>query len=142
MNLKNSLASLILITIIATATFALATPIKEYLFPSSGTITETKATLYVDMVLFPNGTLIEWFDMARGETHYVNFTVQNTGTTTFNVTLEITNIPTGITYKWLANNTQLAPGEYAEANLDLTVGSTATLGTYSMGTYHVILKEA
>jgi len=141
MTFKTSLASIILIVLIACITFAAAIGI-TYIFPSIGTITETKATIYIEEVPWANGTIINWGNMARNTTYAYNFTVKNTGTTTFNVTLEITEIPVGISYRWVANGTVLKPNEYAMADLELTVGVSAVNGTYSMGTYHVILKEA
>jgi len=143
MNLKNVIISLLLIAMIATITFAVATPIVQYLFPSIGTILpKTEAAIYVEGVLWSNNTLIEWDTMKLGETLAYNFTVQNMGTTTVNVTLEITEIPVGISYRRVANGTVLKPNEYAMADLELTVGLSAVNGTYSMGTYHVLLKEA
>jgi len=142
MSSNSTLKTLIAILAIAGLTFAGAVTVTEYYFPSTGTIVETKAAIYLEGELIANGTTMDWHDMQRGETWAYNFTVQNTGTTTFNVTLEITGIPTGITYMWTANNTELTPGTYAKADLKLTVDSTATLGTYSMGTYHVLLKVA
>ena len=140
MNFKNLTISLALIAIFALLTIVIASPILEYLLHGTGTVTETKAAIYVDGAPYGNGTTLDWGSMARGETYYANFTVQNTGTTTFKVVLQISEIPIGISYKWLANNTVLAPGEYAKADLDLIVDLTATLGTYSMGNYHVILE--
>ena len=142
MSSNSTLKTLIAILAIAGLTFAGAVTVTEYYFPSTGTIVETKAAIYLEGELKLNGTTIDWHDMQCGETLAYNFTVQNTGTANFNVTLWIEQVPTGITYHWAANNTFVAVGATAKADLELTVGSTAALGTYSMGTYHVLLKEA
>ena len=136
------IASIILVALIASITFATASIATTYIFPSTGTVTETKATIYLNGIPIANGTTINWRNIERNATWTYNFTVQNTGTTAFNVTLEITGVPIGITYTWAANNTIIVAGDCAKADLELTVSSSAALGTYSMGTYHVILKEA
>ena len=144
MSSNSTLKTVIAILAIAGLAFAGAVTLKEYYFPSTGTILpKTEATIYVEGVPRSNNTLIDWGTMQLGETLVYNFTVQNTGTTTFNVSLWIEAVPIGISYVWTANNTVLSPGEYAKADLELTVSISAVNGTYSMGTYHVLLlKEA
>jgi hypothetical protein len=143
MNLKTAIPSIIIIAIIAVATVWAGNLIVEYVFPSKGTITEAKATIYFDDAPYANGTEFDWGPMMRGSTYYATLKVENTGTVAFNVTLEITAIPVGISYVWLANETIVAPGASATADLEITISATFPLGVdQNLGTYYVRLYEA
>lgn len=98
--------------------------------PSTGTVVEPIA-IYIDDMKWVNGTNLDWDDVVRGSTYYVNLTVVNTGDTTLTVSLNATYLPTGITSAWTPNATSLLPGEMAVGDWTLTVASDAPLGPWS-----------
>jgi hypothetical protein len=139
-NLKNLSISLALMSVFTLLGIVAGTLITQYMFPSTATVMP-KAEVYFDDELFTNGQTLDWGTITRGDTWTTNLKVINTGVDSAKIVLAIENIPIGITYIWTPNLTTLVPGATAQANLEMIISDTATLGTYSLGTYYVRLYE-
>jgi len=132
MNLKNSLVSLILITIIASVTFAVAVTVSEWYHPHTVTVTKIVLEEYLEGTLIANGTTIDWGTQEAGATYLLNYTVKCIGRPC-TVRLVVTGLPAGWSLTWAKNNTALMTGAYAEADLTLTIPASAE-GAYSWST--------
>jgi hypothetical protein len=141
MNLKNFSISIALMMAFMLLGIVSAALLTQYMIHSTGTITEAKATITIDGTTYVDGQTFNWGPMMRGYTYIAVLKVANTGGVPFNITLAIETVPIGISYTWLANKTIVQPGNFAEADLEITVANTVALGTYSLGTYYVRLYE-
>lgn len=111
-----------------------ASVITTYLFPQSATVIEYEATFILEGTAWANNTAIDWGALFADTEYEYNFTVANTGSASFNVTMYVVNLPSGWTETWDANMTVLNPTEYIWGNLTLTVPAGATANTYNWDT--------
>jgi len=134
-NLKKS--SFAFITIAATIIgLAISYPIGQLLvIPSTAFVPAATVDIYIDEVLWENGTELAWGTVYPGETTFCNLTVQNTGDTNATVIVTCPDLPVGWTLTWTENNTLLNVTQVLEGDLDLTVPYDAVPGSYSWTTY-------
>lgn len=118
-------AALALVTFLAVA--VIADTIINYQYPQDGQIEAASLALYIDGVLYPNGTTVDWGACETGTVQsFGNVTVVNTGNVNLTVTITTSALPLGWNLQWQANNVLLEPGYAVEGWLNLTIPTTAT----------------
>jgi hypothetical protein len=100
----------------------------NYYYPQNGEIEASSLAMYVDGILKPNGTAMDWGVCPKGTVQsFGNVTVVNTGNQNLTVTITTTGLPSGWVLEWQANNTRLDAGYEVEGWLNLTIPQTATV---------------
>jgi len=108
------------------ATVAALDIIVNYQYPQDGEIEGASLDMYVNGVLKPNGTAMDWGVCPKGTVQtFENLTVVNTGNQNLTVTITTTGLPQGWILEWQANNTYLYAGYEVEGWLNLTIPQTA-----------------
>lgn len=130
-------AILILAVFIGAALFGnviIGPQIKEYVVPQEVTISGLNLEMYMDDVQWANNTLYDWGLIGAGDTKTIsNFTVANTGTVTYTVTVHSDNLPVGWSLVWSADGATVNPDEYTWGSLQLSTATDAIPGqTYSL----------
>jgi len=129
LNKKTLIFPVILIAISLIGYFALGPLIVEYHHQHTGTVI-VNIGIYLDDTPLLNDTLLDWGTLYPDDTHnFGELQVNNNQTVSLTITL-LTSMPTDWAMTWTANNTILAPGEWANATLTLYVPATATEGNY------------
>jgi len=94
---------------------------------------QTGVTVYIDSTAqtadYTQTNAYDWGQITSGYTYTRNFTVANTGTQTYTITL-LTTEPPGTASTWEYNNTQLPPNTYKSAALTYQYTPT-TAGSYT-----------
>jgi len=109
------------------ATVAALDIIVNYQYPQDGEIEGASLDMYVNGVLKPNGTAMDWGVCPKGTVQtFENLTVVNTGNQNLTVTITTTGLPSGWILEWQANNTLLMPDYKVEGWLNLTIPTTET----------------
>lgn len=118
-------AALALVTFLAVA--VIADTIINYQYPQDGEIEGASLAMYVDGVLKPNGTAMDWGVCPKGTVQtFGNVTVVNTGNQNLTVSIIASGLPSGWILEWQANNTRLDVGYEIEGWLNLTIPQSAT----------------
>lgn len=114
-----------LITFLTVA--VIADTIVNYQYPQDGQIQGASLAMYVNDVLKPNGTAMDWGVCPKGTVQsFGNVTVVNTGNQNLTVSITTVGLPSGWILEWQANNTFLEPYYAVEGWLNLTIPQSAT----------------
>ena len=130
-----------LISILAIVGLVAAAAVFQY--NQTAHVTATVAfDFYLDDVITPPDTTIDWGDLEPLHTYEKLMNVTNTGNVPIIITAIISDLPSGWTETWAGNETLLLVGERISAPLILTVPLSDTSASYNwMLTLEAIASE-
>ena len=125
--MKLALACLMLLTLLTVAT---ATVYYTLHYPQQVTVQPYGTEVYVDTFPYSNNTAIDWGTVYTNSTTSKELDVKNIGNTAY-IRLHVQGLPSDWSLTWVANNTLLNHGEWANGTLTLSIPTGAYNGTYA-----------
>ena len=122
-----------LIGVCVFAGFAGAAVYYQLNYPSSAEGQTVEVTAYLDSILWKNNTEIDWGPVNATTAYWSYLNVTNSGQLACTVTLHSQGLPNGWTQTWTANNTVIAPTEWANGTLTVTTTTVEAI-TYEWDT--------
>ena len=105
----------------------------QYYHPETVTVT-TDIHEYLNGEIIANNTTFDWGEVEAGFTYDWNYSVHNVGTITYMVSRTVHGLLGGWNETWTKNNNVLAPNQWLNGTLTLTIPANAS-GTYKWYSY-------
>lgn len=130
MNKTLKLATITLALVLIGAVAAVLT--QPYIFNNHAIVSNTATLAFTfDGASWDGTSPVDWGTISKDAIYTYDLDVTNTGDFDLTLTVTLVNLPTGFTCIWTLDGTTLAIGATELGTLELTVDSTAVVGTYN-----------